>query len=163
MAPYVRFLSTSTLSDYPITGDQLFDAMRAMGKLSPSIRQHKKDLARHRVRELAVGFEEYGAVFEAENLFTGPSLYFHHKTLAIRTELGASVERCLRDPDFLESLYATLTAWGLHRMESGNTKLAEFPLYAASLAQAIDKRRSLEGMRIDRLGPPELARTAEIL
>jgi hypothetical protein len=113
--------------------------------------------------ELAAGFDEYASVFEAESLFTGPSLYFHHKTLAIRAEHGGSIERCLRDRDFLESLYATLTAWGLHRMGPGNTKLVEFPLFTASLAQTIEKLKGLEGMRIDRLGPREFARTVEIL
>jgi hypothetical protein len=39
----------------------------------------------------------------------------------------------------------------------------EFSLFAASLARTIEKLTGLEGMRIDRLGPRELARTVETL
>jgi len=66
------------------------------------------------MRDLIANFDESLAAFETRTLFTGPSVYFHRKT---RRMLDAgSVAECLESESFLETLYATLTPWGLHRM-----------------------------------------------
>lgn len=59
-------------------------------------------LGRERVQDLCRQFDLYAEAFDAERLFTGPSLYFH------------------------------LASWGLHRMGPGNAKLADLPEMIAS-------------------------------
>jgi hypothetical protein len=79
-----------------------------------------------RVTELIEDFDGCCDVFDRANLFTGPSAYFHSKTLALLRQ-HKSARDALLDSAFLESLYATLTAWGMHRMGPGGAKLVEFP------------------------------------
>src|SRR5258708_27472919 len=78
-----------------------------------------------------------------------PSLYFHHKTLAIRLDLGGSIDACLASDPFFESLYATLASWGLHRMGPGNTKLVDLPNMIHSFRRMTDTFRKLEELRIE--------------
>jgi len=77
-----------------------------------------------RVESLIEHFDEYVGVFNQRNLFTGPSVYFHSKTLEILRKYSKPSE-VLVDDLFFDYLYATLTAWGLHRMGPGLAKLAE--------------------------------------
>src|ERR1700685_2883508 len=79
-----------------------------------------------RVTELIEDFDGCCDVFDRANLFTGPSAYFHSKTLALLRQRKSAGDAVL-DSAFLESLYATLTAWGMHRMGPGGAKLVEFP------------------------------------
>jgi hypothetical protein len=60
--------------------------------------------------------------FDRADLFVGPSRYFHNKTLELHASHD-SVRSLMGDDLFFDFLYATLTAWGLHRMGPGNTKL----------------------------------------
>ena len=76
------------------------------------------------VGSLIEHFDEYVRVFDQRNLFTGPSVYFHTKTLEILRRHNKPSEALLDDL-FFDYLYATLTSWGLHRMGHGFTKLAE--------------------------------------
>jgi hypothetical protein len=83
-------------------------------------------------------------------LFSGPSLYFHVQAMRRRRELG-SVGRAINDPRFLEYLYATLAAWGLHRMGSGDrnkTRLREFREFADSLKKCEKQITALEGTNL---------------
>jgi len=92
-----------------------------------SFQRKTLNLARQRVRVPSASFDGYVSAFECERLFTGPSLFFRHKTLAIRRELACSVDACLKSDRFFESLYVTLASWGLHRAGPGNMKLLELP------------------------------------
>ena len=65
-----------------------------------------------RVQDLCRSFTRYAETFDRQLLFEGPSLYFHLKSLSVRSKHGGSVTACLADDPFLEALYATLTAWG---------------------------------------------------
>jgi hypothetical protein len=85
----------------------------------------------HRVRKLADGFDDYVRVFGASERFTGPSGYFHRKTLALRAQ--QDIASLLKDDAFFDSLYATLTAWGMHRMGPGNTRLRDLAETRASM------------------------------
>src|SRR5207302_5410883 len=84
-----------------------------------------------RVTELIEDFDGCCDAFDQANLFTGPSAYFHSKTLALLRQHKSAGDAILDTP-FLESLYATLTAWGMHRMGPGGAKLVEFPVLADS-------------------------------
>jgi hypothetical protein len=91
---------------------------------------------RTRVAELTENFDGFLFTFNSQGLFTGPSLHFHRKTVAIRAR-HESAKETLGDDDFLECLYATLTAWGMHRMGRSHAKLVEFDQFRSSFrAQA---------------------------
>lgn len=79
------------------------------------------DRMEQRVSELDAGFRTFVDVFARSERFSGPSWYFHRKTLQ-RRATHATIESLLGDDVFFDALYATLTAWGLHRMGPGNTK-----------------------------------------
>lgn len=85
-----------------------------------------------RVRELIENFDGCCDSFDGANLFTGPSAYFHSKTVALLRQ-HASVTDAVLDESFLESVYATLTAWGMHRMGPGNTRIVDFPVFVESV------------------------------
>ena len=119
--------------------------------------------AQQRVRQLCEHFERYADIFEKEVLFTGPSLYFHKKTLLIRREHGGSVAGCVADADFMDSLYATLTSWGMHRMGPGNAKLVEHSAFLESFRREQDVLCSLERFRIDEVGEADLPSVTETL
>ena len=76
-----------------------------------------KTLARMRVRvtQLCENFGQYLEFFENSDPFVGPSVYFHNKTIAIRKRCD-TVRGTLQCDEFFDFLYATLTAWGMHRM-----------------------------------------------
>lgn len=98
-----------------------------------------------RVADLCATFTECLDRFEVASRFTGPSRYFHQKTIAIRSTHG-SISTLFDDERFLEYLYATLTAWGLHRMGPGNTRLQELEAIQTSFkahAAAIDQLAGL--------------------
>jgi len=101
---------------------------------------------RSRVNELVEGFGHYVDVFDEAKLFTGPSLYFHFKTLDLRRQISAP--QALENQEFLESLYATLTAWGMHRMGSRGAKLAEFSELRASFRHQTDRIRQAATLHI---------------
>ncbi len=92
-----------------------------------SIRQtaRKVEIMKERVNNLNENFEHYIGVFDDAEKFSGPSLYFHFRTLERARDLG-SLEAVLNDELFLEYLYATLASWGLHRMGKTSTKLVDF-------------------------------------
>lgn len=56
--------------------------------------------AQQRVQDLCENFDRYADAFEREVLFTGPSLYFHKKTLNILREHNGSVIACIGDTNF---------------------------------------------------------------
>lgn len=106
---------------------------------------------RERVDKLKQEFSECLDHFDGAQLFTGPSTHFHFKTLAIRRKHPTVVDT-LNDDDFFESLYATLTAWGMHRMGPGNAKLTELVEIKKSFRQLsnnIDKMESLTITELD--------------
>ena len=100
-----------------------------------------------RIADLRIGFEGYVRLFGASERFTGPSWYLHRKTLAIRAQHG-DVTSLLEDDAFFDALYATLTAWGLHRMGPGNTRLRE-------LGQIRDSIRS-QATLLEELAPLDI-------
>lgn len=99
-----------------------------------------------RVAELTRDFPKYLGVFETAQLFTGPSWYFHYKALAKRHP--RTIPDLLYDDEFFDLLYGTLTAWGLHRMGPGNTKLREIDEIRRSFQQQAHQLGKLAGLRI---------------
>ncbi len=104
-----------------------------------------------RVAELSTGFENFVRVFAESERFTGPSWYFHWKTLRRRAE-HKTIAALLEDGVFFDMLYATLTAWGLHRMGPGNTKLRDLDDIRESVREAAAALDQLAGVNIAEVG-----------
>jgi len=100
-----------------------------------------------RVDLLIEQFDTYIMVFNQSNLFTGPSIYFHTKTLEILRRHN-KLSDVLLDDLFFDYLYATLTSWGLHRMGPGFTKLAELKDIKESFRKLKDQISTLEYLEI---------------
>jgi hypothetical protein len=98
--------------------------------------------------------------FKVSDLFSGPSQYFHLKTLATLTKHRSAVD-AFHDDTYLDALYATLTAWGLHRMGPGNTKLRDIEEIRRNLILNTERIRALEQLRLSTVPIHETERVAE--
>lgn len=97
-----------------------------------------------RITTLIASFTPCLEAFDAARQFTGPSVYFYRKTVALRAKHTSAVS-ALSDNEFFDGLYATLTAWGMHRMGPSNAKLAELPEIKASFQRQAERIRRIEG------------------
>lgn len=96
-----------------------------------------------RVSRLQAGFPRYLQAFASAELFSGPSVYFHRRTLDCLKVHRSAVD-AVRDDRYLEALYAKLMAWGLHRMGPTNAKLIEFADFCRILRRNADLIGELE-------------------
>jgi hypothetical protein len=103
-----------------------------------------------RVQSLIEHFSEYVDLFYQKNLFTGPSVYFHNKTLEILKGYDQAI-LVLNDEKFFDYLYATLTAWGLHRMGPGPTKLIDIRDLMDSIQDQKKEIQFLQSLNIDEI------------
>jgi len=126
--------------------------------------RHANTLRRmqNRVTRLVKGFGHYVDVFDQAELFTGPSLYFHFKTLDLLRHY-ASATQALEDDEFFESMYATLTAWGMHRMGSGGAKLVELPELKESFRQQAEQIRQVEDLHIWEIEKQDILKITRLL
>jgi hypothetical protein len=108
-----------------------------------------------RVRQLIAEFSPCLEAFDVAQLFTGPSLHFYFKTLGARAKHGNAIE-ALNDDEFFEGLYATLTAWGMHRMGPGNAKLADLAVIKASFQRQREPISRLEAHDITSMEQTQL-------
>jgi hypothetical protein len=98
-----------------------------------------------KVSEIVANAKQYHEAFYQAKTFGGPRLYFHQK--AINTN---GIEFTHR----LEYIYATLAAWGMHRMGKGGSKMLPFPDFQVSVIP-------LRGLisEVARIRPSEIAKT----
>lgn len=118
-------------------------------------RQSTLDRMDRRVNSLCSDFSYYVDEFDSSNLFTGPSLYFHSRTLDRLRKCGA-LATAFEDNLFFEYLYATLTAWGLHRMGASAAKLVDFETFRSSLRNQKSEIEGLQDCRLIRLSEGDL-------
>lgn len=78
----------------------------------------------HRER-LLQALDAAHAAYYKSGVFGGPSLFFHHH--ALRAGRAGDLDQ------FAESVYALLSAWGMHRMGRGGSKMCEFAAFRTSL------------------------------
>lgn len=99
---------------------------------------------KQRMERLCSNFSNYLDKFDKLRLFTGPSLYFHFKTLeSLRSH--ATLSQVFDDDVFFERLYATLTAWGLHKMgRDVKAKLVDFDTFAESIREQRNEIEELQ-------------------
>ena len=114
---------------------------------------------RERIRNLIRHFDDYCDTFNQHTPFSGPSSYFHLKTLCLLG--GKSVTEVLNDQQFLDSLYATLASWGLHRMGPRGAKLVEFDDMVKSFRAHAHDIEKLSRRRIWELQESEVREVAE--
>jgi hypothetical protein len=83
--------------------------------------------------------------------FGGPCVYFHRECIHAGHEAFLSERH-------IEMLYATLTAWGMHRMgdtEKAKTKLTEWRVFRDSLLARVDALKSFQGVTLVNLSESE--------
>lgn len=115
-----------------------------------------------RVKKLVADFDRYVMEFDRTSIFTGPSVYFHLKTIDAFMGHRLATE-ALDDDQFWDLLYATLTSWGLHRMGRQGAKLADLPDIRRSFLAQRDAIQSLQDMRISELSAPDVPRVARTI
>jgi len=101
-------------------------------------------LVAQRIEDLCKEFNAY--VNLGKRKYTGPSVYFHRKTMDRFEQMGHSVLKAAKDGRFLELLYATLASWGMHRMDK-SAEMPDFKFFAdniAGLASEIDTLSSYQ-------------------
>lgn len=81
-------------------------------------------------------------------------MFFHRRTLE-RRRSHLDVKALLADECFLVYLYATLTAWGMHRMGRGGTKLTDFEEFAGSIRGAESSLARLADTKMTEIDPSE--------
>lgn len=100
---------------------------------------------------LDAGFDRYLKVCSERTIFSGPSVYFYARTID-RLRSARKLVELSDDTDFQESVYATLTSWGMHRMgETVAAKLTEFAVFAGTLRKLIRDVADLGGLSITSL------------
>jgi len=117
---------------------------------------------RTRVAQLCGNFGQYLQFFEDSGTFVGPSVYFHNKTISIRKKRGAA-GGALQCDEFFDFLYATLTAWGMHRMGPGNTKLCGIEDIKHSFRAQARRIEKIEGYTITEITRREALQVARNL
>lgn len=102
-----------------------------------------------RLKKLKDNFDAFVEHFDNTPNFSGPSLYFHQKTINIlrNNSLLAAFENEL----FFEYLYATLASWGLHKMGKMNAKLVDFDNFKGSITSQRERFLLLGDKRITEL------------
>ena len=109
-----------------------------------------------RVDDLIANFNSYvDYLNHHRKTFVGPSVYFHEKTLAERWR-HETANTLLQSDEFFDYLYATLSAWGLHRMGSRNTKLVDMDRLKASLRSQQTRIQDLWTLSLTGLAAAEL-------
>ena len=83
--------------------------------------------------ELIKNFDNYINLFEINNPFSGPSEYFYIHKIISETKQGDYTNVLTKD--FIEWIYATLAAWGMHRMGPDNkgAKMNDFGSFEACI------------------------------
>ena len=119
-----------------------------------------RDRTRRNVEALINGFDDHVRRFEAAGLFSGPSIYFHHRAIA-RRRSHTSVTALLADEQFLEYVYAVLPSWGMHRMGPQPAKVGDFGDLVAALRAVAPMLEELWPLHIARLPPGSTDQVAE--
>lgn len=108
----------------------------------------KKD----RYLELILNLEQYSsAIIKNSNTFVGPSIYFHQKALEYQ-------EKEFLSDRHIEYVYATLVAWGMHRMGQNGAKMPEYDVFKSSILDPKIRKaiEELKEIRIENIATNEI-------
>lgn len=104
-----------------------------------------------KINDLIDNFSYYVNLFKTNNPFSGPSEYFYiHKIISV-TKKGDYNEVFTKE--FIEFIYATLAAWGMHRMgpENKGAKMNDFDSFKECIMQNKNKILELKNIKIDKI------------
>lgn len=111
--------------------------------------------AEHHLITLDEEFERYFDVCNSRRIFSGPSVYFYARTIEF-TRRAPAPAALAQNKGFHESIYATLTSWGMHRMgETVTAKLTEFEVFSKTLGRLLTSVDDLAGHSITELSDDE--------
>jgi hypothetical protein len=113
-----------------------------------------------RIDHLIESFDECLDFFDQANVFTGPCVYFHEKTIRIRNSYD-TVASVMNDDAFFDFLYATLTSWGMNKLGRGGPKLRNLFEIKESFLDQIDRIAALENLSIISLAQDDLERVTD--
>lgn len=111
--------------------------------------QKTKNRMKKRVEEINKNFEDYWKHYDNNSIFSGPSTYFHDKTISLLKDEG--LRNIFNNDQFFEYLYATLASWGLHRMGDTDTKLCDFEKFKQSIKSQKEDILTLKDKKITEL------------
>lgn len=123
-------------------------------------RVRRADRARRNVDNLIATFSECVDRFERSNAFPGPSLYFHERAIE-RRRAHADAASLLADTQFLETVYAVLPAWGMHRMGKQKAKVVDFELMVDSFRAMAEPIQTLWEYSITAIADDEVAEVSD--
>lgn len=123
-------------------------------------RMRRVDRARRNVDALVASFSQCVDRFERSNAFPGPSLYFHERAIE-RRQARADAASLLADTQFLETVYAVLPAWGMHRMGNQKAKVVAFDLMVASFRSMAEPIQALWQRNITAIADDEVAQVGD--
>jgi len=129
-------------------------------KAMPRPMAKKSKLLRGRADDLINTFETCLDYFCAEQVFTGPCVYFHEKAIQIRNSYPTALAT-LADECFFDAVYATLTSWGMHRLGSGGAKLRDLPEIRQSFLDLSVDIEKLQHLRISEIPDEEVEATGK--
>jgi hypothetical protein len=123
-------------------------------------RLRRADRARRNVDNLIATFSECVDCFERSNAFAGPSLYFHERAIE-RRQAHADAASLLADTQFLETVYAVLPAWGMHRMGKQRAKVVDFDVMVESFRAMAESIQALWQRSITAIADDDVAEVSE--
>ena len=115
-----------------------------------------------RLAELSANLQHFVGVFAEAEKFSGPSLYFHNKTLTCLYGYRSASEAISSD-ELFDWLYATLASWGMHRMGKGKTKLRDLEEIKASVRAQGAIIASLQDVSLLKLSTADMGRVSRDL
>jgi len=125
-------------------------------------RTKKGKILKNRVDDLINSFEECLDQFYARDVFTGPCIYFHEKAIRIRDTHPTAVAT-LADDQFFDATYATLTAWGMHKLGPKGAKLRDISEIRQSFRDLSSEIEKVQGARLCYLAETEVEEVGKIL
>lgn len=115
-----------------------------------------------RKKELIQKFEFFIKFFNEKDKFSGPSTYFHSRVLRMIRN-NDDYAKLLHDDSFLEMIYATLTAWGMHHMGRRGPKLIEFGKFCESIRSQEDNLKKMHSYKLSLLNEGDLDNIKAVL
>lgn len=115
-----------------------------------------------RLADLSANLEHFVGVFEEAERFSGPSLYFHLKTLGCLRNRGSATQ-AISSEDLFDWIYATLASWGMHRMGKGKTKLRDLDVIKASVRAHATSIASLQDLSLFEISASDIGRVSRDL
>ena len=82
---------------------------------------------KEKIEDILANYERYQEAYYEVETFRGPSLYFHQRAIETRQ---LDREHLLTH---LEYVYATLSSWGMQRMQKGGSKMKSFDVFRKSI------------------------------